>query len=93
MGKKVFYVTNGSGKTREDLVTKFEKLGHPGALNTQQMYGSAYVTAQYLKRHHPEITKVRVVGMNTLKTELARVGKESDGGEDEIGHLSFDEIL
>ena len=48
------------------------------------MYGSAYVTAQYLKEFHPEVTKVRVVGMNSICEELKRVGLETVGGEDEI---------
>ncbi len=47
------------------------------------MYGSAYITAHYLKLHYPEILKVRVVGMNSICTELSRVGIESVGGEDE----------
>jgi ribonucleotide monophosphatase NagD (HAD superfamily) len=44
------------------------------------MYGTAYVTAQYLKRQHADIEKVHVVGMDTVKTELERVGFETAGG-------------
>ena len=48
------------------------------------MYGSAYLTAQYLKNYLPHITKARVVGMNSIKIELAKVGIDSVGGEDEV---------
>jgi len=48
------------------------------------MYGSAYTTAQYLKNVYPEIKKVRVVGMNSIREELSKVGIESEGGEDKV---------
>ena len=37
----------------------------------EQIYGSAYVTAHYLKERHPEINHVRVVGMDSIKHELS----------------------
>lgn len=46
------------------------------------MYGSAYVASHYLKEKYPEITKVRVVGMDGITKELERVGISSVGGED-----------
>jgi len=48
------------------MVEKLEKLGLLG-LSRDQMYGSAYLTAQYLKQYLPHITKARVVGMNSIK--------------------------
>lgn len=65
------------------MVEKLEKLGLLG-LSKEQMYGSAYLTAQYLKQYLPQITKARVVGMNSVKIELAKVGIDSVGGEDEV---------
>jgi ribonucleotide monophosphatase NagD (HAD superfamily) len=47
------------------------------------MYGSAYITAQYLKEKHPDIKKVRVVGMESIREELSKVGIDSVGGEHE----------
>ena len=43
-------------------------------------YGSAYITAHYLKEKHPEITYIRVVGMDTICYELKQVGIDSEGG-------------
>ena len=48
------------------------------------MYGSAYVTANYLKLHRPNLAKVRVVGMNSICEELAKVSIQSVGGESEL---------
>ena len=58
------------------------------------MYGSAYITAHYLRSLHPDIKRVRVVGMNSICEELALVGIESVGGENEnISANSFDDFL
>lgn len=35
-----------------------------------------------MKNVHPDIKKVRVVGMNSIRDELAKVGIDSVGGED-----------
>lgn len=56
-----------------------QKIGYSGA-RIEQMYGSAYITAQYLKEHHPELSKVRVVGMDSICEELNRVGIKTEGG-------------
>lgn len=57
------------------------------------MYGSAYITANYLNQFHPEIKRVRVVGMNSICSELSKLGIESVGGEDEIIKAStFDDL-
>lgn len=47
----------------------------------EQMYGSAYTTAQYLIKNHPEIKKVRVVGMQSIQSELEAVGIATVGGQ------------
>lgn len=57
------------------------------------MYGSAYIAANYLNQFHPEIKRVRVVGMNSICAELSKLGIESVGGEDEIIKAStFDDL-
>lgn len=60
------------------------------------MYGSAYIVSQYLKENYPEINKVRVVGMDSIKKELEKVGISSIGGEDheefEGRHITLDEF-
>jgi ribonucleotide monophosphatase NagD (HAD superfamily) len=80
-GKKVFFLSNSSGRTRNQMVDKFKKLGLE--VNKEQMFGSAYITAHYLSINHPEVKRVRVVGMDSICSELEFVGIESVGGENE----------
>lgn len=47
MGKKVFYVTNNSNKSRKDYVQKFLKIGYH--VVDDEIFSSAFVTAEYLK--------------------------------------------
>jgi ribonucleotide monophosphatase NagD (HAD superfamily) len=49
------------------------------------IYGSAYTTARYLKEKFPTIKKVHVVGMNSIRKEMAEVGIDSRGAEDDEG--------
>ena len=49
--------------------------------NNEMNYGSAYITAHYLKEKYPEINYIRVVGMDSICYELKQVGIESEGGQ------------
>lgn len=51
------------------------------------IYGSAYTTARYIKANHPDVTKVRVVGMKSISKELAEVGIGSCGAEENEGFV------
>lgn len=63
--KKVFFLTNSSGRTRDDYVDKIRKLGFKQCTR-EMIYGSAYTTARYIKGKYPEVEKVRVVGMKSI---------------------------
>ena len=78
-GKEVYFLTNSSGRTRDEYVEKVRKMGWKG-ITRYMVYGSAYTTARYLKEKHPEIKKVRVLGMNSICKEMAEVGIQSCGG-------------
>ena len=53
------------------------------------------MTARYLSEKHPEITKVRLIGMDATEEELFEVGVKADGGaqEDEDKFISYDDLL
>ena len=96
LGKKVFFLTNSSGRTRDDYVEKIRKYGFHDCTR-EMIYGSAYTTARYIREKHPEITKIHVVGMNSIRKEMAEVGIDSRGAEDEEGFtngktMSLDEF-
>lgn len=71
MGKKVFYVTNNSTKTRSEYVIKCKNLGFEG--QEEEILGTSYVLAQYLKQRNFN-KKVYVVGSTGMTQELDNVG-------------------
>ena len=53
------------------------------------------MTANYIREYYPEIKKARVVGMNSIKKQLAAVGIASVGAEDieefdKVGQMDID---
>jgi 4-nitrophenyl phosphatase len=58
------------------------------------VYGSAYTTARFIREKHPEIKKVRVLGMNSICKEMAEQGIASCGGEeDEHGYHLGNKVM
>ena len=49
-----------------------------------QIFGSAFVTAQYIKQNHPYAKKAFVIGMKSLRIELERVGINVVGADTHI---------
>jgi phosphoglycolate phosphatase len=80
MGKKVFYVTNNSCNTRDEIVSKCSTLGYPATKDN--ILSTGYLTACYLQ----DIVfkkKVYVVGSKGITEELDAVGiKHLDVGPD-----------
>ncbi|XP_042867918.1 glycerol-3-phosphate phosphatase-like [Penaeus japonicus] len=71
LGKKVFYVTNNSTKSRDEYVTKCERLGF--VAEKEEIVSSSFVMAQYLKQQGFN-KKVYVVGTSGMTSELDNVG-------------------
>ncbi|KAL1462552.1 hypothetical protein WDU94_014380 [Cyamophila willieti] len=77
LGKRIFYVTNNSTKTREQLIVKLKKLGFNA--EPHEIVGTAYLAAQYLKKHLGSKKKVYIVGSSGIADELNLVGIENFG--------------
>ncbi|CAG9461895.1 unnamed protein product [Pedinophyceae sp. YPF-701] len=77
MGKKLFFVTNNSTKSRKGYVKKFTDLG----LNVQpeEVYSSSYAAAAYLESLGFN-KKVYIIGEVGIQEELDLVGIEHIGG-------------
>ncbi|KAK8397374.1 hypothetical protein O3P69_004830 [Scylla paramamosain] len=75
LGKKVFFVTNNSTKSRDDYVEKCGCLGFKAT--KEDILSSAYVLAQYLKQQG--FQKVYVMGMGGIVKELQAEGIQSTG--------------
>lgn len=71
LGKKIFYVTNNSTKSRDEYVKKCEKLGF--IASKEEIVSSSFVMAQYLKQQGFN-KKVYVVGTSGMTAELDNVG-------------------
>ncbi|KAI0220478.1 Glycerol-3-phosphate phosphatase [Lamellibrachia satsuma] len=72
LGKKVLFVTNNSTKTRAEYVKKCASLGFTA--QEDEIIGSSYVTAQYIKHTLKYTGKVYIVGPRGLAQELDAVG-------------------
>lgn len=80
--KKVLFVTNNSTKSRAAYAQKFKELGI--AVNFEEIYGSAYAGASYLKSIGFD-SKAYVVGAEGIVQELNAAGIETIGGPDDVG--------
>ncbi|RXN02093.1 Phosphoglycolate phosphatase [Acipenser ruthenus] len=76
-GKRVFFVTNNSTKTREMYAEKMAKLGF--LAKTEEVFGTAYCSAVYLKNIAKLDGKVYIIGGNALSKELQKVGIQTVG--------------
>ena len=56
MGKKVFFVTNNSNKSRAEYVQKFLHMGYH--VIDDEIFCASYVTAEYLKNKYKYSGKV-----------------------------------
>lgn len=79
-GKRVFFVTNNSTKSRSEYVRKLESIAGIHALESEIM-SSAYAAAVYCKAAGVR-KKVYAIGQDGLVEELRNVGLEVLGPED-----------
>jgi HAD superfamily hydrolase (TIGR01450 family) len=76
--KNIFFLTNGSAKSREVLFKKIINLGFECKL--EDVYPSSYLAVAYLKLHEPTVKKIYVVGRDGIVTEAKKAGFEVIGG-------------
>ncbi|KAK7122807.1 hypothetical protein R3I94_019801 [Phoxinus phoxinus] len=88
-GKRVFFVTNNSTKTRQMYADKLGKLGFNATAD--EVFGTAYCSAMYLKNVCKLDGKVYLIGSNAMKQELEEVGIQPVGvGPDPICGVQID---
>lgn len=76
MGKKVYFITNNSTKTRNEFLEKAKMLNFN--VGEESMISTAYLTAQYLKQKNFN-KKVYIIGTSGISKELDLVGIRSFG--------------
>ncbi|KAL7643588.1 UNVERIFIED_CONTAM: hypothetical protein RMT77_005571 [Armadillidium vulgare] len=88
LGKKIFYVTNNSTKSRETLVQKLESLGFIAGKG--EAISTSYIIAQHLKQIDFS-KKVYVMGMSGITSELDLENIKYTGiGPDPVPESIFD---
>ncbi|KAG1654950.1 hypothetical protein FOA52_003271 [Chlamydomonas sp. UWO 241] len=80
LGKKIYFVTNNSTKSRAGYMAKFQALNLKA--HTSEVYGSAYAAAQYLRSKWYR-KKVYVIGEAGLMEEMKAAGITAIGGPDD----------
>ncbi|XP_053385272.1 glycerol-3-phosphate phosphatase-like isoform X2 [Mercenaria mercenaria] len=82
LGKRIFYLTNNSSKTRAQIVEKCHKLGFPAELDN--IVGTAHASALYLKTMGFS-GKVYMVGNASMAAEMDNLGIKYTGlGPDHV---------
>ncbi|XP_015215746.2 glycerol-3-phosphate phosphatase [Lepisosteus oculatus] len=82
-GKRVFFVTNNSTKTRAMYAEKLSRLGFDA--RQEDVFGTAYCSAVYLKHISKLAGKVYLIGSKAMAQELENVGIQNVGvGPDPI---------
>ncbi|XP_061912088.1 glycerol-3-phosphate phosphatase [Entelurus aequoreus] len=88
-GKRVFFVTNNSTKTRKMYADKMSTLGFD--VTEDEVFGTAYCSAVYLQTVCKLQGKVYLVGSDAMKQELEAVGIQQTGlGPDHISGKQTD---
>lgn len=70
-GVRVAFITNNASRHREELAAKVSSMGFHCA--TEEVWGSAYTTALYIKKHAPD-ARVLTVGTTGMIRELQEAG-------------------
>ncbi|KAF4521149.1 hypothetical protein B566_EDAN012915 [Ephemera danica] len=94
LGKKVFYVTNNSTKTRDEFVSKCAKLNFKA--NKEDIISTSYLAASYLQDLQFK-KKVYVVGSEGIGQELdalniKHIGIGPDTLKESVAHLVYKEL-
>jgi phosphoglycolate phosphatase len=86
-GKKMFFVTNNSTKSRKGYKAKFDGLLGPDVIRAEEIFSSSFCAAAYLEQINFAQTgkKVYVIGEIGICQELDLIGVPYVGGPDDKG--------
>lgn len=62
------FLTNNSSQSAEAYVRKLRSMGLP--VKRSQVYTSTQATIDFLRRHHPKLKRLYLIGTNSLKREF-----------------------
>lgn len=76
LGKRIFFATNNSTKTREEFMCKLRRLGYVAEMD--ELFPTSYSTAVFLHSIGFQ-GRAYVIGCSGISKELAKFGIESEG--------------
>ena len=91
LGKSLLFYPNSSTRSRVGFKRKLHNLGIQTEIN--KIFTPSYITAEYLRKYHPEITKVYVVGKDGIKEELQLAGLTIAESDDFEEHSNTSSVL
>jgi len=95
LGVGYTYLTNNSSLSAKDYLHKITELGLNGT--SENIFTSSLATIAYLKKHHPTLKKVYVLGTQSLRDEFVEYGyslaTEDNAEEPDIVIAAFDTTL
>lgn len=89
-GKKVYYLTNNSGRSRADYQAKLARMGIPA--EQDKIFTSAYATALYLS-HRAAGKTAYVVGESGIVSELESFGIRPITATDVLSYTQIDYVI
>ena len=92
LNKKLLFVTNNSTSSRASYLQKFRKFGLD-FIQENEIIGTAYIAALYLKKHLNPQKKVYLIGMQGLKDELSRLNIQIKQDNDYISCMDDMKII
>jgi len=91
LGKKVFFLTNNSTRSRSSYKLKMENMGFKASI--EEIIGSSFLAASYLKEHQFDKEKlIYIIGCEGLKGELTNAGFSCIGLDETKDKVSFEGI-
>ncbi|HEY3333513.1 MAG TPA: phosphoglycolate/pyridoxal phosphate family phosphatase [Capsulimonadaceae bacterium] len=90
-GRKIYYLTNNSGSSREQYKTKLASMGIESEID--KIFTSAYATAIYLKAHGAVGKTVFIVGQSGIAEELAAVGINTVTVPEQVPYTQIDYVV
>ena len=85
------FLSNNSSVSVEEYASKLKHLGI--AAEPGEFYTSTEYAIDYLRRHHPEIRKIFLLGMASIVPAFLEAGFEFDDGNPEAVIAAFDRTL
>lgn len=84
-------LTNNSSRSSQDFLTHLRRMGL--RLKQEQIITSTQVALSYLKQHHPDVTKLFVLGTPAMQEELAQDGMQMSDDAPQAVLVGLDQTL